>query len=181
MRILLWFWMISVMMIAPISKSFAQVAFQPSNCDFQAVFVSSPDIKTASMLDENDKPVQSVIASLDVILDGKPNLFRAECIVAPVPATLDEKLVLEDMKTIADGNHLKDAQTWVEKSASGELVGRARGQISDTVTNYVIDIRRYFSRHNIFDVWVGSPPDSFPSEGNLIFIKEVRLNGSRIN
>ena len=100
---------------------------------------------------------------------------------AEAPATIDEKLLLEDMQTVASGNNLRNPVVWIEKSTSGELVGRIRGSMADTVGTYQLEIRRYFGRHNIFDVWVGSPPGVFPSEGNLIFLKELRRDGRPLN
>ena len=159
----------------------AQVAFQPSGCEFRAVFVGAPDVKTATMPDENGKPQTETIASLGVMLDGKPNFFRAECIDAQVPANVDEALLQEDMQAIATGNHLRKAIVWVEKSSGGELVGRIRGEVTDGVTTYQLEIRRYLGRHNIMDVWVGAPPEAFPSEGNLIFLKELRRDGKPLD
>jgi hypothetical protein len=164
--------------IAPVPVM-AQVAFQPPHCEFQTVFVIAPDIKEAVMPDEQGKLQKSVIANLGVVLDGKPNLFRAECIQADVPAQLDEALLLDDMNTIVKGNNLRNSHVWVEKSGSG-LVGRVRGEFTDTVATYVIDIHRFFGRHSVFDVWIGSPPATFPSQGNLIFLKEIRLDGKPI-
>lgn len=170
-----------VLSFAAPTQALAQVAFQPPSCEFQAIFVVAPDVKEAVITGDDGKPLKSVIASLGVILDGKPNLFRAECTVAGVPTTLDQKLLLDDMKTIAEGNNFRNPLTWVEKSPSGVFVGRIRGQISDSTTTYVVDVHRFFGKKSIFDVTVGSPPGTFPSKGNLIFLKEIRLNGKQLH
>ena len=158
----------------------AQVVFQPKNCDFRSVFVVAPDVKEVVMSDENGTKRTSVIANLSVTLGGKANFFRVECTDVSLPPQLDQTLLLDDMKTIAQGNNIRNPVTWIEKSQSGDLVGRVRGQVADSTTTYVMDIRRYFGPHNIFDVWVGSPPGTFTSEGNLVFLKELRLNGKPI-
>jgi hypothetical protein len=163
------------------SPASAQVAFQPPNCEFRAVFLFAPDITTATMNDENGNPQRETIASLNPIIDGKPNFFRAECMVVPVPRAIEEKTLLEDMQTIASGNRLKKAVAWIEKNPSGEMVGHVRGEITDSAATYVLDIRRYLGSQSILDVWVGSPPDIFPSQGNLIFLKELRRNGLPLN
>src|ERR1700728_509169 len=95
-------------------RAVAQVAFQPPQCEFRAVFVWAPDITTATMNDDNGNPQHETIAQLDPILDGKPNFFRTECMIVPVPKTIDEKAFLEDMQTIAKGNGLKNATAWIE-------------------------------------------------------------------
>ncbi len=165
---------------APVPAT-AQVAFQPPNCEFRAVFVFAPDISTATMNDEDGKPQSEIIANLAVIVDGEPNFFRAECIPAAVPKTADEKALLEDMQTLASGNHLLKSAVWVEKKLTGELVGRIRGEFTDSVATYVLDIRRYIGTKSILDAWVGSPPGIFPSRGNLIFLKELKRSGTPLN
>jgi hypothetical protein len=159
----------------------AQVAFQPPNCEFRAVFVWSPDITSAIMNDDKGNPQKETIASLNGIVDGKPNFFRAECIIATVSKNADEQAFLDDMNTIAKGNNLKEPVSWVEKKSTGEMVGHVRGEFTDSVATYVLDIRRYLGSQSVLDVWVGSPPDTFPSRGNLIFLKELQRNGVPLN
>ena len=168
----------SVGLIVPAN---AQVAFQPPGCEFRAVFVVAPNVKTATMPDKNGKSQTETIASLGVMLDGKPNFFRAECIDAEVPTSVDEALLQEDMQTIASGNNLRKAVVWVEKSSGGALIGRIRGEFTDSVATYQLEIRRYLGQHNIMDVWVGAPPGVFPSEGNLIFLKELQRDGKPLD
>jgi hypothetical protein len=171
--------LISFFLLVASTPVLGQVAFQPPHCDFQTVFVVAPDIKEAVMPDGQGKLQKSVTANLGVVLEGKPNFFRAECTEANVPAQLDEKLLLDDMNTIAKANGLRKPHTWVEKDNS-RLIGRVRGEFTDSAATYVIDIHRFFGKHSVFDVWIGSPPDTFPSKGNLIFLKEIKVNGKRM-
>jgi hypothetical protein len=159
----------------------AQVTFQPTDCDFRAVFVISPDVKTITVPSGIGKPSSEIVANLEVMLDGKRNIFRAECMVANVPPVLEEKLLLEDMQTLAQGNNLRNPTVWVEKDVTDGLVGRIRGQLSVGTMTYVMDMHRFFSTRNVFDAWIGSPAGTFPSEGNLIFLKELRRHGKPLN
>jgi hypothetical protein len=163
------------------SPASAQVAYQPPNCEFRAVFVVSPDITTAIVNDDKGNPQSETIANLNLILDGKPNFFRAECMIVSVPKIIEEKTFLEDMQTIARGNNLRKAVAWIETKPTGEMVGHVRGEFTDSVATYVLDIRRYLGSQSVLDVWVGSPPDTFPSQGNIIFLKELRRNGEPLN
>ena len=162
------------------TQAFAQVVFQPPDCEFRTVFVIPPDIKEVTGTDEDGQPYKSAIANLEATVDGQPNFFRADCTKVKVPKQLDQAFFLEDMKTIASGNGFKNPTTWVEKDSSGNLVGRVRGQITDTSATFVVDVRRFFGKSSMLDVWVGSPPNTFPSQGNLIFLKEIKLNGKPV-
>jgi hypothetical protein len=166
--------------VLPISAS-AQVAFQPPSCEFRVIFVSTPDITNTTVNDDQGNPQTEAIAQLDPVLDGKPNYFRAECMIVSVPKLIDERALLDDMQTLANGNKLRKATAWIEKKSGGEMIGRVRGEFTDTVTTYVLDIRRYIGAHSVMDVWVGSPPDIFPSRGNLIFLKELTKDGAPLN
>ncbi len=160
----------------------AQVAFQPQGCEFRAIFVTAPDVKTATVPDEAGHPQTETIASLAAMVDGSPNFVRAECMNAEVPATIDEKLLLEDMQTVASGNNLRNPVVWIEKSTSGDLVGRIRGSMADTVATYQLEIRTAISDATTFSTsGLVSPPGVFPSEGNLIFLKELRRDGRPLN
>ena len=55
----------------------------------------------------------------------------------------------------------------------GRLHARARSGGKDVI----LEIYRYTSASNIFDVWVGAEPDAFPTEAETAFLKSIKLNG----
>jgi hypothetical protein len=176
-----------VVLLLP-GAAIAQVGFQPPGCEFRAVFVSEPKLQEVTAPLANGNLVKSYIATFQGIVDGQPNIFRAECAMVQVPVQIDETLVMEDLKTTTQGSSMKNVNVWIEKDVKpridlSNIVGRARGELLYGSTTIVMDLHRYYSlsASNMFDAWVGSPKDVFPTRGNKIFLLELSLSGKPIN
>jgi len=50
----------------------------------------------------------------------------------------------------------------------------------DSLATYQLEIRRYLGRHNV-EFWLGAPLGVFPSEENLLVLKELRRDGKPLD
>jgi hypothetical protein len=110
-------------------------------------------------------------------VDGKANYFRAECTVVPHMGFVDEAILNDNMLRLGETYKLQNVSTGIEHSGVAGPIGRLRGKGRVGGKDMIFEIRRYTSKTAIFDVWIGSEPDSLPSATDTAFVKSVKLDG----
>ena len=70
-----------------------------------------------------------------------------------------------------------DVTTGIEHNAIAGPIGRLHGKGRVGGKDMTFEIRRYTSKTAIFDVWIGTDPDSFPSATDTAFLKSITLDG----
>jgi hypothetical protein len=153
------------------------VTFQPAGCDFQVSFPAAPTVsQTSTQTDRNDTVVNDK-ATLSMDVDGNANYFRAECTVVPHMGFVDEAILNDNMLRLGETYKLQNVSAGIEHSGAAGPIGRLRGKGRVGGKDMIFEIRRYTSKTAIFDVWIGTDPDSFPSAADSAFLKSVKLDG----
>jgi hypothetical protein len=119
-------------------------------------------------------------ATLSMAVDGKANYLRAECTVIPHMGFVDEAILTDNMHNLGETYKLQNGITGIEHSGVAGPVGRLQGKGRAGGKDMIFEIRRFTSKTAIFDVWIGSEPDVFPSAADTVFLKSVKLDGKDV-
>jgi hypothetical protein len=156
------------------------VTFQPAGCDFQLSFPAAPASSQSKTQTSRGDSVLSDKATLSLDVDGKPNYFRAECTRIPSMGFVDEAILTENMRDLGATYKLQNAVPGIEHNGVAGPIGKLRGKGQVGGKEMIFEIRRYTSKTNIFDAWIGADPESFPSGANTEFLKSIKLNGNAL-
>jgi hypothetical protein len=156
------------------------VTFQPDGCDFQVSFPAAPASSQTRTRTSRGDDVTSDKATLSLDVEGKPNYFRAECTHIPNMGFVDEAILADNMRDLGETYKLQNVTTGVEHSGVAGPIGRLRGKGRVGGKDMTFEIRRYTGNADIFDLWIGADPDSFPSGADTAFLKSVKLNGQNL-
>ncbi|HWY62497.1 MAG TPA: hypothetical protein VNW15_11405 [Rhizomicrobium sp.] len=153
------------------------VTFQPDGCDFQLSFPAAPTPSQSKTQTSRGDTVVNDKAILSLDVDGKANYFRAECTRIPHMGFVDEAILTDNMRDLGDTYKLQNVITGIEHNGVAGPIGKLRGKGRTGGKDMVFEIRRYTSKADIFDVWIGADPDLFPSGANTEFLRSIKLNG----
>jgi hypothetical protein len=156
------------------------VVFHPANCDFDVAFPGAPAVTQSKTETSRGDAVVTDKASLSAELDGKPHYLRAECTHIPNMGFVDEDVLKNVMQELGETYKLQNAIISLEHNALSGAVGKLHGKGRVGGKEMTIEVRRYISKTDIFDVWIGAEPDSFPTSADSAFLQSVRLNGQAI-
>ena len=82
--------------------------------------------------------------------------------------------------TYNTGAHQKSLFVLFVLSENSNAIRAQTSGWKDSVATNQLKIRRYLGWHNV-DVWLGTPPSVFPSEENLIVLKEIPRDGKPLD
>ena len=153
------------------------VIFQPTDCDFQVSFPAAPAPSQTKAPTSRGDVVVIDKASLSLDVDGKSNYLRAECTHIPDMGFVDEDVLNNVMQELGGTYKLQNVTTGIEHNAIAGPIGRLHGKGRVGGKDMTFEIRRYTSKTAIFDVWIGTEPDAFPSSTDTAFLKSVTLDG----
>jgi hypothetical protein len=153
------------------------VTFQPAGCDFQVSFPAAPAPSQTKAPTSRGDVVVTDKASLSLDVDGKPNYLHAECTHIPDMGFVDEDVLNNVMQELGETYKLQNVSTGIEHSGVAGPIGRLHGKGRVGGKDMTFEIRRYTSKSAIFDIWIGTDPDSFPSVVDTEFLKSVKLDG----
>ncbi len=156
------------------------VVFQPEGCDFQLSFPAAPSLTQQKQTTNRGDEVVTGKAELHLDVGGKANILRAECSKIPHMGFMDEAILSDNMRDLADAYKLQSPGVAVLHNKLAGPVGRLHTRARSGGKDITLEIYRYTSASNIFDVWIGAEPDAFPSEATTAFLKSVKLNGQDI-
>ena len=156
------------------------VAFHPEGCDFEVSFPSAPAASQSKTQTNRGDDVVTDRASLSLTADGKLNYLRAECTHIPNMGFVDEDVLKDVMRGLGESYKMENVTVGIEHNAALGAIGRLRGKAKLGGKDLTIEIRRYISKSDIFDVWTGAEPDIFPTPANTAFIGSVKLNGQAV-
>jgi hypothetical protein len=156
------------------------VSFHPANCGFEVSFPAAPAVTQSKTETSRGDAVITDKASLSSELDGKPNYLRAECTHIPNMGFVDEDVLKNVMQELGGTYKLQNAMVAVEHNAVAGPVGKLRGKGKVGGKDMTIEIRRYISKTDIFDVWIGAEPDAFPTAAGTAFLQSVKLDGKDV-
>ena len=165
-----------LLLTAPASAD--TVVFGPDGCDFKVSFAAAPTItQSKSTLNRGDAVVTDR-ADLRSTVDGKTDFLRAECTKIPSMGFVDEAILKDNMNDLAASYKLQNPLITVQHNRLTGAVGRIHATARVGGQDITLEIYRYTSSANIFDVWVGASPDTFPSAADTGFLKSITLNGA---
>ena len=153
------------------------VNFHPEGCDFEVSFPAAPTAGQTKTQTSRGDNVVTDRASLSLDTDGKANYLRAECTHIPGMGFVDEDVLKDVMSGLGDSYKLQNVIVSVEHNAAVGPIGRLHGKGNVGGKEMTIEIRRFISKSDIFDVWTGAEPDAFPSAADTAFLASVKLNG----
>jgi hypothetical protein len=156
------------------------ITFHPEHCDFEASFPATPTITQSKAETSRGDAVVTDKASLGATLDGKPAYLRAECTFIRGMGFVDEDVLKNVMRDLGETYKLQNAVITVEHNAVAGPVGKLRGRGRVGGKDMVIEIRRYTSKTEIFDLWIGAEPDAFPTAADMAFLQSLRMNGQDV-
>jgi hypothetical protein len=174
------FWSVAGLLFWAAQAAADPVTFQPKGCDFQLSFPAAPTSSQTQTRTSRGDTVINDKATLSLDVDGKPNYFRAECTRIPSMGFVDEAILTENMRELGDTYKLQNAVPGIEHNGMAGPIGKLRGKGRVGGKEMVFEIRRYTSKVDIFDVWIGAGPDSFPSAAGTEFLKSIKLNGQSL-
>jgi hypothetical protein len=153
------------------------VVFQPEGCDFQISFPAAPTPSQAKSTTNRGDAVVTNKADLHLDAGGKTAILRAECSKIPHMGFMDESILNANMRDLADAYKMQSPNVAVLRNAVAGSVGRLHARARSGGKDIILEIYRYTSASNIFDVWIGAEPDAFPTEAETAFLKSIKLNG----
>ncbi|HWC63948.1 MAG TPA: hypothetical protein VG501_10020 [Rhizomicrobium sp.] len=156
------------------------VAFHPANCGFEVSFPGAAAVTQSKTQTSRGDAVVTDKASLSAELDGKPHYLRAECTHIPNMGFVDEDVLKNVMQELGGTYKLQNLAVSVEHNAVAGPVGKLRGKGKVGGKEMTIEIRRYTSKTDIFDVWIGAEPDVFPTAADAAFLQSVKLGGQDV-
>jgi hypothetical protein len=154
------------------------VVFAPDGCDFQVRFAAAPTVtQSKSTLNRGDAVVTNR-ADLRSTVDGKTDFLRAECTKIPSIGFVDEAILKDNMNDLAASYKLQNPLITIQRNKLTGAVGKIHATAHVGGQDITLEIYRYTGAANIFDVWVGASPDTFPSAADTAFQKSLKLNGA---
>jgi hypothetical protein len=174
-----------------VAPAFADpVSFHPANCGFEVRFPAEPAVTQSKTETSRGDSVVTDKASLNTASDGKPQYLRAECTHIPNMGFVDEDVLKNVMQELGETYKLQNAAVSLEHNAVSGPVGKLRGKAKVGGRDMTIEVRRFTSKTDIFDVWIGAEPDSFvwigaepdsfPAAAGALFLQSVLLNGQEV-
>jgi hypothetical protein len=166
--------------LSALSAAADPVVFHPDGCDFAVTFPSAPSQSQAK--NSTDKGDAIITSKADLHLDagGKVAILRAECSRIPHMGFMDESILGANMRDLADAYKMQSPNVAVLRNQVAGSVGRLHARARSGGKDVTVEIYRYTSGSNIFDVWVGTELDAFPSEATNAFLKSITLNGQTV-
>ena len=154
--------------------------FGPDGCDFKVSFAAAPTVtQSKSTLNRGDAVVTNR-ADLRSLVDGKTDFLRAECTKIPSMGFVDEAILKDNMNDLAVSYKLQNPLITILHNRATGAVGRIHATARIGGQDITLEIYRYTSSANIFDVWIGASPDAFPSGADAAFLKSISLNGAAL-
>lgn len=153
------------------------VAVKLDNCDFAFTFPAAPSQSQTKSRTSRGDDVLTNRADLRLDINGKTNFFRVECTKIPRQGQMDETILRQNMKDLAETYKIQAALVSVDQNRAAGAVGHIQGRATLGGKPVTLKIDRYTSANNIADVWTGAEPDVFPSEADTQFLKAITFNG----
>ena len=156
------------------------VSVKPDNCDFAFRFPAAPtQSQTKSKTSRGDDVITNR-ADLKLDVNGKTNFFRVECTKIPRQGQMDEEILRQNMKDLAETYKLQAPLVFVDHNKLTGAVGHIQGRATLGGKPVTLKIDRYTSANNIMDVWTGAEPEVFPSEADAQFLQAITFNGEKL-
>jgi hypothetical protein len=109
--------------------------------------------------------------------DGKSDFLRAECTRIPSMGFVDEAILKDNMTELAASYKLQNPLVTILRNRQTGAVGRIHATAHLGGQDITVEIYRYTSDANIFDVWIGASPEAFPSAADSAFQKSITFKG----
>ena len=163
------------------SAAFADpVVFHPEGCDFALSFPAAPTVAQTKTQTNRGNDVVTDRASLNIAVDGKANYLRAECTRIPNMGFTDEDVLKDVMHGLGESYKMENVIVTLEHNGAVGAIGKLHGKGKVGGKDMTIEIRRFISKSDIFDVWTGAEPDVFPTAAGTAFLGSVTLNGQAL-
>jgi hypothetical protein len=156
------------------------VAIHPDNCDFAFSFPAAPTQNQTKSKTSRGDDVITNRADLKLDVNGKTHFFRVECTKIPHQGQMDEEILRQNMKDLAETYKLQAALVSVDHNKLTGAVGHIQGRATLGGKPLTLRIDRFTSANNILDVWTGAEPDVFPSEADSQFLQAITVNGQKL-
>ncbi len=147
------------------------------DCDFGFTFPAAPSQSQTKSRTSRGDDVITNRADLKLDISGKTNFFRVECTRIRRQGQMDETILKQNMKDLAETYKIQAALVSVDQNRAAGSVGHIQGRATLGGKPITLKIDRYTSANNIADVWTGAEPEVFPSEADAQFLKAITFNG----